>query len=100
MVAFWDCLLLIPIENENSRNQTEIYGYSAPLFLVQEVDGLRILSSEKNEFLQVVPKPLKDVFGIAAFDSSSTLYEASIAFYEVQTSFIYHFNNIYSSKKI
>jgi len=47
------------------------------------LDGLRIISSDKNEFLQLVPKALKDVFAIAAFESSSTLYEASIAFYEV-----------------
>ena len=47
------------------------------------MDGLRIISSDKNEFLQFVPKALKDVFAIAAFESSSTLYEASIAFYEV-----------------
>lgn len=59
IVAFWDCLLLIPIESSSSQNQTEIYGYSQPLFLVPEIDGLRIISSEKNEFLQVVPKPLK-----------------------------------------
>jgi hypothetical protein len=49
---------------------------------VQELDGLRIITSDKNEFLQVVPKPLRDVFEIAASDPSSTLYESSIAFYE------------------
>jgi vacuolar protein sorting-associated protein 16 len=59
------------------------YGYSPPMYLVQEIDGLRIITLEKNEFLQVVPKSLKDVFGIAAFEASSTLYEASIAFYDV-----------------
>ncbi len=53
--------------------------------LGQEMDGLRIITSEKNEFLQVVPKELRDVFEIAASDSSSTLYEASIAFYDVKT---------------
>ena len=47
------------------------------------MDGLRIITSDKNEFLQVVPKELRDVFEIAASDSSSTLYEASIAFYDV-----------------
>jgi hypothetical protein len=52
--------------------------------MVEELDGLRIITSDKNEFLQVVPKPLRDVFEIAAFDSSSTLYEASIAFYETR----------------
>lgn len=49
---------------------------------MQELDGLRIITSDKNEFLQVVPKPLRDVFEIAASDPSSTLYESSIAFYE------------------
>ncbi len=82
VVAYWDCLLLIPLESETAQNQTELYGYSMPLFLVQEIDGLRVLTVDKNELLQVVPKSLRDVFGIAAFESSSTLYEASIAFYE------------------
>ncbi len=82
VVAYWDCLLLIPINSEVTQNQTELYGYSTPLFFGQEMDGLRILTADKNEFLQVVPRSLKDVFGIAAFESSSTLYEASIAFYE------------------
>ena len=63
IVAFWDCLLLIPMDNTNNHNasnsihnQTELYGYnsSVPLALVQECDGLRILTAEKNEFLQVL----------------------------------------------
>jgi hypothetical protein len=58
--------------------------YTAPLFFVQEIDGLRIITSDKNEFLQVVPKPLRDVFEIAAKDPSSTLYEASVEFYDVK----------------
>jgi len=58
--------------------------YTAPLYLAQEMDGLRIITSDKNEFLQVVPKELRDVFEIAASDPSSTLYEASIAFYDVK----------------
>lgn len=46
------------------------------------MDGVRVLTSNSNEFIQVVPKPLRDIFEIAAFDPSSALYEASIAFYE------------------
>ena len=53
-----------------------------PIHFCQEIDGLRVISAEKNEFIQLLPKPLKDVFSIAAIESSSTLYEASIAFYE------------------
>jgi len=49
---------------------------------VQELDGVRIITSDKNEFLQVVPQPLSDVFQLGKLDSSSILYESSIAFYE------------------
>lgn len=57
--------------------------YTGPLYLVQELDGVRIITSDKNELLQIVPQPLREVFEIAAFDVSSTLYESSIAFYDV-----------------
>lgn len=50
---------------------------------MQELDGVRIITSDKNELLQIVPQPLREVFEIAAFDVSSTLYESSIAFYDV-----------------
>ncbi len=52
------------------------------IYFVQEIDGVRIITSDKNELLQVVPKPLRDIFEIAAIDSSSTLYESSISFYD------------------
>jgi hypothetical protein len=92
IVAFWDSLILIPLEggaasavdvatNASASSQYEMY-YSEPIYLVQELDGLRIITSDKNEFLSEVPKPLSDVFQIAVLDSSSILYESSIAFYE------------------
>jgi hypothetical protein len=56
--------------------------FSAPIYFVQEIDGLRIITADKNEFLQVVPKSLRDIFEIAAINSSSILYESSIAFYD------------------
>ena len=52
------------------------------IWKVQELDGVRIITSDKNEFLQVVPQPLSDVFQLGILDSSSILYESSIAFYE------------------
>ena len=65
--------------------------YTTPLFFVQEIDGLRIITSEKSEFLQAVPKPLRDVFEIAAKDPSSTLYESSIEFFDVKQIKIFEF---------
>ena len=81
VIGFWDSLYLIPLGGDNMKNHFEIY-YSTPIYFVQEVDGLRIITSDKNEILQAVPKPLRDVFEIAALDCSSTLYESSIAFYD------------------
>ena len=77
VVAYWDSLVLIPL----SGGAFELY-YSEPLHLVAEMDGVRILSLDKNELLQVVPKPLSDVFQIAVLEVSSILYESSLAFYE------------------
>ena len=59
------------------------YGNSEPLYFVQELDGLRIINGDKNEFLQIVPKALKNVFDIATIEPSAFLYEAANAFYEV-----------------
>ena len=72
------------IQNEirTTTTKTKNSYASAPLYLVQEIDGVRIITSDKSELLQVVPKPLRDVFELGASNPASILYDASLAFYE------------------
>jgi vacuolar protein sorting-associated protein 16 len=47
-----------------------------------ECDGVRILTSMKHEFLQMVPKCIEEIFRIGANGPSAMLYEASISYYK------------------
>jgi hypothetical protein len=44
---------------------------------------LRIITPQKHDFLQLVPKSVKEIFGVDATGPSTILYEASISFYKV-----------------
>ncbi|XP_046845974.1 vacuolar protein sorting-associated protein 16 homolog [Xenia sp. Carnegie-2017] len=46
------------------------------IYMVPEIDGIRIISNEKHEFLQKVPSVVENVFKIGSFESGAMLYEA------------------------
>ncbi|XP_028391423.1 vacuolar protein sorting-associated protein 16 homolog [Dendronephthya gigantea] len=46
------------------------------VYLVPEIDGIRIVSNEKHEFLQKVPSVVENVFKIGSVESGAMLYEA------------------------
>ena len=46
------------------------------VILIPDLDGVRLLSVTKHEFLQRVPLPIEDVFKIGSLRAGSMLYEA------------------------
>ena len=57
-----------------------VYQYDQPLALVQEMDGLRIITATNSEFLQCVPKSTASVFAMSSTAPGALLYEAVEAF--------------------
>ncbi|KAL8276676.1 hypothetical protein RQP46_010944 [Phenoliferia psychrophenolica] len=60
--------------------ETLKYFYPDPVFLVGEIDGTRIISSENCEFLQMVPQSSQDVFRPGSASPSAILFEAADLF--------------------
>ncbi|KAI8809803.1 Vps16, N-terminal region-domain-containing protein [Cladochytrium replicatum] len=52
------------------------YSYDGVVSMVPEVDGVRIISSDKCEFLQKVPDACEKVFKIGSTDPGAILYDA------------------------
>lgn len=51
--------------------------YTTPVYLVPEIDGVRILGSNLHEMIQKVPQVTKKIFGINSTEPGSYLLEAS-----------------------
>ncbi|ESO06602.1 hypothetical protein HELRODRAFT_106217 [Helobdella robusta] len=58
------------------------YDYDSPVHLIQERDGVRVLSVYSHEFIQKVPKELEDVFKIGSVEPSAVLFESAKFFIE------------------
>ncbi|KAN0061331.1 Vacuolar protein sorting-associated protein 16 [Thecaphora frezii] len=56
------------------------YTYSGPVHLIGEVDGLRVISSDRHEFLQKVPEVSSQVFRPGSSDPAALLYDAAEQF--------------------
>lgn len=52
------------------------YPYSTPILLRQEMDGLRIISKEKHEFLQAVPPVVQRIFIYGSMAPGTMLFDA------------------------
>ncbi|KAJ3186648.1 hypothetical protein HDU85_007468 [Gaertneriomyces sp. JEL0708] len=52
------------------------YAYEGTVHLVSEIDGLRIISSDKCEFLHRVPSAIEDIFRIGSTAPGAILYDA------------------------
>ncbi|CAG8571415.1 7902_t:CDS:10, partial [Paraglomus occultum] len=52
------------------------YSYDETIYLIPEVDGVRIISSDKCEFLQKVPRETEDIFKIGSTAPAAMLFDA------------------------
>lgn len=72
VILYWDNILLVV----GPACEWIKYSYDEPIFLMTEIDGVRIFSSETCEFLQRVPDVTEDIFKIGATSPASMLYDA------------------------
>jgi vacuolar protein sorting-associated protein 16 len=65
------------------NGDSNIYPYDNPaIFLIPEMDGVRVLTKDSHEFIQKVPKCVYNIFGIGVTEASSFLFEAHRKFCE------------------
>lgn len=76
VVAYWENLLLVIGMQKNWIK----YNLDKEAYLVPEMDGLRILQPDIQEFLQEVPANVSGIFKVASMASGALLYEASREF--------------------
>lgn len=71
VISFSSLLLVVTIAGDSNK-----YSYDQPIFLIPEMDCIRILSSVCHEIIQKVPKCVKNIFAINSQEPSSWLFEA------------------------
>lgn len=76
VVVYPMILLIVDINGESN-----VYTYDPAIFLIPEMDGVRILSNGLHELIQKVPKSITNIFGIAE-QPSSLLFESHRRFLE------------------
>eukprot|EP01091_Cochliopodium_minus_P012283 TRINITY_DN3690_c0_g1_i2.p1 TRINITY_DN3690_c0_g1~~TRINITY_DN3690_c0_g1_i2.p1 ORF type:complete len:729 (+),score=195.87 TRINITY_DN3690_c0_g1_i2:187-2187(+) len=74
VVLYWELKKLVLMVGPNG--QWLKYQFEEPIYLVPELDGIRIFSSKQCEMLQKVPDTTEDIFKIASTAPSALLFEA------------------------
>ncbi|KAI8601749.1 Vps16, N-terminal region-domain-containing protein [Dissophora ornata] len=76
VVLYWDKIVLMV----GPYTGWIKYTYEDAVFLIPEIDGIRIISSEKCEFLQKVPDVTESIFKIGSTVPAAMLYDALESF--------------------
>lgn len=78
LLTYPSVLMIVAINGDSN-----IYTYDHPaIFLIPEMDGVRVLTKEAHEIVQKVPKCVFNIFGIGVTEASSFLFEAHKKFCE------------------
>lgn len=77
VLTYPSILLIVGINGDSN-----IYTYDPAIFLVPEMDGVRVLTNGYHEFIQKVPKCVSNIFGISISEPSSFLFESHRKFCE------------------
>eukprot|EP00162_Nutomonas_longa_P012729 comp21234_c0_seq1/m.45320 comp21234_c0_seq1/g.45320 ORF comp21234_c0_seq1/g.45320 comp21234_c0_seq1/m.45320 type:complete len:848 (+) comp21234_c0_seq1:3-2546(+) len=76
VILYWDELLLMV----GPSGEYIKYSYDEALVLVPEIDGCRVISDKKCEFIQMVPNSVLAIFQIGSTAPAALLYDAMDAF--------------------
>lgn len=67
-----ELIMIGPHESEHI-----IYEFEEPVVLIPDIDGIRVISNRKCEFLQKVPESTESIFSLQSQSSAKTLYQAN-----------------------
>ncbi|XP_049834347.1 vacuolar protein sorting-associated protein 16 homolog [Schistocerca gregaria] len=76
VIGYWESVLLLA----GRQGDFTKYGYDSGVYLVPEMDGVRVLSLFSHEMIQKVPNVVQEIFRINSNDPGSYLFEASKQF--------------------
>lgn len=71
VITYPSLLIVISVAGESNS-----YSYDPAIFLIPEMDGVRVLTNNCHEMIQKVPKCVNNIFAINSQESSSWLFEA------------------------
>ncbi|CAG8504867.1 16310_t:CDS:10 [Funneliformis caledonium] len=72
VVLYWDKIVLMV----GPFGDYIKYSYDDTIYLVPEIDGVRVISSDKCEFLQKVPNVTEEIFKIGSTAPAAMLFDA------------------------
>jgi vacuolar protein sorting-associated protein 16 len=79
IVMYWEILGLLILVN--LHGDWINYSYASPIIIVQELDGIRILSKKQCQFISPVSKYTESIFSIGATTPAAMLYGKKIVFF-------------------
>lgn len=71
VISYPSLLMVVTIAGDSN-----MYTYDQAIFLIPEMDSVRILTSNCHETIQKVPKCVNHIFAINSQEPSSWLFEA------------------------
>lgn len=71
VISYPSLLLVVSIAGDSYK-----YSYDPAIFLIPEMDSVRILTNNYHEMIQKVPKCVQHIFAINSQEPSSWLFEA------------------------
>lgn len=71
VITYASLLIVVSIAGD-----INLYSYDPAIFLIPEMDGIRILTNSCHEMIQKVPKCVNNIFAINSQEPSSWLFEA------------------------
>ncbi len=71
VITYPSLLIVISVAGDSN-----LYCYDPAIFLIPEMDGVRVLTNNCHEMIQKVPKCVNNIFAINSQESSSWLFEA------------------------
>lgn len=84
VITYSSLLIVVSVAGDLS-----LYSYDPAIFLIPEMDGVRILTNNCLEMIQKVPACVNNIFAINSQEPSSWLFEAHKKFLVIDT-FLFH----------
>lgn len=66
----------------NRNGDKNLFTYDPAIFLIAEMDGVRILTNNAHEMIQKLPKCVQNIFAVNSQEPSSFLFEAQKKYQE------------------
>ena len=80
VILFWDALNIYKVVGIGVDSECSVHYTDSTVFIINEIDGARIISSKCHELIRRVPQAMVDVFRVGSSQSGALLYDAQREF--------------------